>query len=77
MRIQRTSRIITVSVVLLSLLMIAWALVSMRYRTIHEYNYATRGVAPTTAPQLAAGSDRLTNSARAYAATGDRRPALL
>src|SRR5438270_10129111 len=73
MRIQRTSRIITASVVFLSLVTVACALVSLRYRKLQEQNYAARRVALTVAPQLAAGSDRLTNSARAYAATGDRR----
>jgi len=73
MRIQRTSRVITVSVVLLSLLTIACALVSMRYRTMQERNYAARRVAQRMMTQLAGGSDRLTNAARAYAATGEHR----
>jgi signal transduction histidine kinase/CheY-like chemotaxis protein len=73
MRIQRTSRIITLSVVLLSLLTIACALVSLRYRTLQERNYATRRLATNMMTQLAGGSDRLTNAVRAYAVTGDRR----
>src|SRR3954466_15653142 len=73
MRIQRTSRGITVSVVFLSLVTIACALVALRYRSLQEQNYAARRVALNAAPQLALGSDRLTNAARAYAATGDRR----
>jgi signal transduction histidine kinase/CheY-like chemotaxis protein len=73
MRIQRTSRIITVSVVLLSLLTIACALISLRYRAMQERNYAARRVAQKMMTQLAGGSDRLTNAARAYATTGERR----
>src|SRR5829696_1628835 len=73
MRIQRTSRIITATVILLSLLTVASALVSQRYRAVQERNYAQRRIALRTVPQLAAGSDRLTNAARAYAATGDRQ----
>ena len=73
MRIQQTSRIITVSVVLLSLLTIASAIVSQEYRKLQEENYARRRIALNTAPQLAAGSDRLTNAVRAYAATGEPR----
>src|SRR3954468_18433864 len=73
MLIQRTSRVITICVVCLSVLTVACALVSSQYRAMQERNYADRRVALNTAPQLAAGSDRLTNAARAYAATGDRR----
>jgi signal transduction histidine kinase/CheY-like chemotaxis protein len=73
MRIQRTSRIITVSVVVLSLLTIACAMVSLRYRTLQERNYAARRLASHMMMQLAGGSDRLTNAVRAYAVTGDRR----
>src|SRR5688572_17167352 len=73
MRIQRTSRVITVSVIVLSLLTIACALVSHRYRTMQERNYAARRMSASMMAQLAGGSDRLTNAVRAYAATGDRR----
>jgi two-component system sensor histidine kinase/response regulator len=73
MLIQRTSRVITVVVCILSVLTIASALVSFRYRALQERNYAARRVALYQAPRLAAGSDRLTNAARAYAATADRR----
>src|SRR4051812_7104449 len=73
MRIQQTSRIITASVVLLSLLTIASGFVSQEFRKQQEQNYAARRVALQMAPQLAAGSDRLTNTARAYAATGEPR----
>jgi signal transduction histidine kinase/DNA-binding response OmpR family regulator len=73
MRIQRTSRIITFVAVLLSALTICCALVSLRYRSLQEANYADRRIALSTAPKLAAGSDKLTNTARAYAATGQQR----
>src|SRR3954470_15045465 len=73
MRIQRTSRIITALVVFLSVATIASALVSLRYRALQERNYALRRVGFNMAIRLAGGSDRLTNAARAYAATGDRR----
>ena len=73
MRIQRTSRIITLCVVVLSAATIICAVISMRYRAIQEQNYAARRIALNAAPQLALGSDRLTNAARAYAATGARR----
>src|SRR5215218_9097315 len=72
MLIQRTSRLITISVVFLSMLTVVCALVSFEYRTAQEENYADRRIALNVAPELARGSDRLTNSARAYAATGDR-----
>ena len=38
------------------------------YRSLQEANYAARRISLTTAPKLAAGSDKLTNTARAYAA---------
>jgi signal transduction histidine kinase/CheY-like chemotaxis protein len=73
MRIQRTSQIITASVAALSVLTIACGLIAMRYRALQERNYANRRIALNAMPQLAVGSDRLTNAARSYAATGDRR----
>jgi len=73
MRIQRISQIITISVVLLTLLTIATALMSRHYRTLQEHSFADRRVALTMIPQLAAGSDRLTSAVRGYAATGDQR----
>src|SRR4051812_48168611 len=72
MLIQRTSRIITACVVCLSVLTVISAVVSYDYRLMQERNYADRRVALNAAPRLAAGSDRLTNTARAYAATGER-----
>src|SRR5947199_5818344 len=73
MRIQRTSQLITAGVVVLSVLTIASGVVSLDYRARQERNYANRRVALNTIPQLALGSDRLTNAARAYATTGDPR----
>ena len=57
----------------LSAVTIAAGLISLRYRTLQERNYAERRIGLNMMPQLAAGSDRLTNSSRNFAATGDRR----
>jgi CheY-like chemotaxis protein len=45
----------------------------MRFRAAQEKNYVDRRIALNLIPQLLMGSDRLTNSARAYATTGDQR----
>ena len=73
MRIQRTSQMITASVIFFSLLTVVSAIISLRYRTLQEANYAARRVASGALRQLGMGSDRLTTAVRAYAATGDRR----
>jgi signal transduction histidine kinase/DNA-binding response OmpR family regulator/HPt (histidine-containing phosphotransfer) domain-containing protein len=73
MRIQRTSQIITVAIVALSLLAIACAFVSRHYRIIEGQSYEKRRKMFNYTEQLARGSDRLTSAVRAYAATGDRR----
>ena len=73
MRIQRTSRIITVSVTLLAALTIVSALISLYYRALQEEQYAARRIALKAIPQLAGAIDRLTAAVRGYAATGDRR----
>jgi signal transduction histidine kinase/DNA-binding response OmpR family regulator len=73
MRIQRTSRIITAAVTVLTGVTVACGMISMRYRMLQERNYADRRRAINLVTILAAGSDRLTNAARSYAATGDRR----
>src|SRR5687768_3689512 len=73
MRIQRTSQFITVAIVALSLLAIACAFVSRHYRAIEAQSYEKRRKMFNYTEQLARGSDRLTSSVRAYAATGDRR----
>src|SRR5262245_24119681 len=73
MRIQRTSQVITAGVVVLSLLAIACNLVARHFRTAEAQAYETRRRSFKYTEQLAGGSDRLTGSVRAYAATGDRR----
>src|SRR5688572_25891852 len=73
MRIQRTSQVITASAVFFSVLTVVCAVVSLRYRTLQEANYADRRIATAALRQLAAGSDRLTMAVRAYAATADPR----
>jgi two-component system sensor histidine kinase/response regulator len=73
MRIQRTSQIITVGVILLTVLSIICAFISLHLRQHQEQAYETRRESLRMADQLAAGSDRLTAAVRGYAATGDRR----
>ncbi len=73
MRIQRTSQIITIVIVALSVLAITCAFWSRYYRGIQEQAYETRRKMFNFTEQLALGSDRLTAAVRAYAATGDRR----
>jgi two-component system sensor histidine kinase/response regulator len=73
MRIQRTSQIITVGIIVLSLLAIACAAVSRHFRIVQESAYETRRKMFNLTEQLAGGSDRLTAAVRAYAATGDHR----
>ncbi len=73
MRIQRTSQIITACIIVLSMVAIACAMASRRYRLIQERGYEERRRMFGFTEQLAAGSDHLTGAARAYASTGDRR----
>jgi hypothetical protein len=73
MRIQRTSQIITVVIIALSLLAIVCAFVSRHYLVVQEQAYERRRKMFNYTEQLARGSDRLTAAVRAYAATGDRR----
>jgi len=73
MRIQRTSQLITIGIIALSVLAIACALVARSYRIIQEQSYEDRRKMFNLTEQLAGGSDRLTSAVRAYAATGDRR----
>src|SRR5215470_8534200 len=73
MRIKRTSQLITVGIIVLSLLAIACSLWSRYYRGIQEQAYEDRRKMFNLTEQLAKGSDRLTAAVRAYAATGDRR----
>lgn len=77
MQIQRTSQVIIVVVIGLSLLAIGCALRSLYLRNLQQRAYETRIECMRMADQLAAGSDRLTAVVRAYAATGDRRWPLL
>src|SRR5262245_53279979 len=73
MRIQRTSQIITVAIIVLSVLAIACALVARQYRIVEAQAYEARRKMFNFTEQLAGGSDRLTSAVRAYAATGNRR----
>lgn len=73
MRIQWTSRVITIAVTVLSVTSIGCALLSLQFRDRQEKAYARRYDFMRMADQLAFGSDRLTNAARAYAATGRKQ----
>src|SRR5262245_60769170 len=73
MRIQRTSQVITVAIVILSLAAIACALWARSLRIVGEQAYEDRRKMFNLTEQLAGGSDRLTSAVRAYAATGERR----
>src|SRR5262249_31143447 len=73
MRIQRTSHIITVAIIALSVLAIACALWARSLLAVQEQAYEERRKMFNLTEQLAAGSDRLTSAVRAYAATGERR----
>jgi two-component system sensor histidine kinase/response regulator len=73
MRIQRTSQILTACIIVLSMVAIAFAMASRRYRIVQERAYEERRRMFGFTEQLAGGSDRLTGAARAYASTGARR----
>jgi signal transduction histidine kinase/DNA-binding response OmpR family regulator len=73
MRIQRTSHLITIAIIALSVLAIACGLLSRYYRAVQEQAYEDRQQMFKFTEQLANGSDRLTSAVRAYAATGERR----
>jgi signal transduction histidine kinase/DNA-binding response OmpR family regulator len=73
MRIQRTSQLITVAIIALSVLAIACALLARYYLAMQERAYEDRRKMFNFTEQLAGGSDRLTSAVRAYAATGERR----
>src|SRR4026207_718266 len=73
MRLQRTSQIITAGIFILSVLAIACALWSRRFRIIPEGAYEVQRKMFNFTEQLADGSDRLTTAVRGYAATGDIR----
>src|SRR4030095_2293531 len=71
MKIKRTSRIITLVVIVLSLIAIAFAAVARHYWIVAQEAYEARRKMFGFSDQLAKGSDILTNAARAYASTGD------
>jgi signal transduction histidine kinase/DNA-binding response OmpR family regulator len=73
MHIQRTSRLITATIVALSAIAIVCAVRARHVRAAEERAYEARRNMFNLTEQLAAGSDRLTSEVRAYAATGDRR----
>src|SRR6266481_7540336 len=73
MRIQRTSQLITIAIIVLSVLAIGCGLLARYYLTIQEQAYEDRRKMFNSTEQLAGGSDRLTSAVRAYAATGERR----
>ncbi len=73
MRIQRNSKIITVTIIALSAFAIGCALWSRHYLVVQEQAYEDRRKMFNFTEQLARGSDRLTAAVRAYAATGARR----
>src|SRR5690349_18603666 len=73
MRIQRTSQVITLAIVVLSVAAIVCALWARSLRIVQEQAYEDRRKMFNFTEQLAAGSDRLTAAVRAYAATGEQR----
>src|SRR5215203_2187935 len=73
MNITRTSQAITGIVIVLCLAAISCSLAAHYYATLSEEAYETRRLMFGHWDRLADGSDQLTNSVRAYAATGDRR----
>src|SRR5262245_20492067 len=72
MRIKRTSQIITILIIVLSLVAVALALFARHYWIVSQDAYEARRKMFGYSDQLALGSDHLTNSVRAYAATGDK-----
>src|SRR5688572_26074847 len=72
MRIQKTSQFLTVAILTLSVLAIACAIWSRRVHSAAAAAYETRRQMSHAIEQLKTGSDRLTASVRAYAATGNR-----
>jgi two-component system, sensor histidine kinase and response regulator len=73
MKIKRTSRIVTLVVIILSLIGIVLAALARQNWIVSQKNYESRRRMSAFSDQLAKGSDRLTNAVRAYAATGDKR----
>src|SRR5580765_252793 len=73
MRIQRTSQVITLAIVVLSVAAIVCALWARSLRIVQERAYEERRKMFNFTEQLAGGSDRLTAAVKAFAATGDVR----
>src|SRR6185436_9028378 len=73
MNIARTSHVIIAIVVVLCAVALACSLTAQHYASLADQAYETRRLMFGYVDQLASGSDRLTNSVRAYASTGDRR----
>ena len=73
MRIQKTSQLITVIVVTMLAVAIVCQVGLIRMRVASERAHSAHYESLVLADQLADGSDRLTRTARAYAATGFQR----
>jgi signal transduction histidine kinase/DNA-binding response OmpR family regulator/HPt (histidine-containing phosphotransfer) domain-containing protein len=73
MRIQRTSQILTITLIVLSAIAVTLTFWSRYYRFEQEAAYETRRKMFNYTQQLATASEQLTGLARAYASTGDRR----
>lgn len=73
MKIKRTSQVITILVIVLSLVAVLLAAVARHYWIVSQEAYEARRKMFGFSDQLAAGSDQLTNAVRAYAATGEKR----
>jgi two-component system sensor histidine kinase/response regulator len=73
MRIQRTSQVLTLLIIVLSALAVTCTFWARHFRLIEANAYEARRRMFNFTEQLAGGSDRLTSAVRAYAATGDRR----
>lgn len=73
MRITTSSKLITVAVFVLSGVSLGFTLSASHYTDLRKDAQMQLIEAIRAAEMLAAGSDRLTNAVRAYAATGDQR----
>ena len=73
MRIQRTSQILTFVIIFLSVLAVVCTCWAWHLRVVEGEAYEARRKMFNFTDQLAGGSDRLTATVRAYAATSDRR----
>src|SRR4051794_24215787 len=73
MRIQRTSHFLTLVIVALSLVAVACTFWAHHVHRLEEDAYEARRQMFYATERLADGSDRLTATVRAYAATGERK----